>query len=284
MRHTRLLLLRSFFLFSALIMLFTEKADGDSVNSSANVPSLNGVRDSLIRLEDTIVFSLIERAKYPINSAIYNKSARLVKGRLGSLIKFFAKRTEALHAQAGRYDSEEENAFFPKCLPGSLVPSRPSTDVLHPVAKSVNINNDIWDIYINQLVPLFAAKGDDGNYALTAASDLACLQAISRRIHFGKFVAEAKFLDDPQEYTPLIIAKDRDALMKLLTVKEVEEMVKMRVEKKAEIFGQEVTLHGENKGDGNYKIDPSAVARLYEEWVMPLTKEVQVEYLLRRLD
>lgn len=26
------------------------------------------------------------------------------------------------------------------------------------------------------------------------------------------------------------------------------------------------------------------MARLYEKWVMPLTKEVEVEYLLRRLD
>ena len=26
------------------------------------------------------------------------------------------------------------------------------------------------------------------------------------------------------------------------------------------------------------------VAQLYEQWVMPLTKEVEVQYLLRRLD
>ncbi|CAM8958653.1 unnamed protein product [Rhodiola kirilowii] len=122
------------------------------------------------------------------------------------------------------------------------------------------------------------------NYALTAASDLACLQAISRRIHIGKFVAEVKFLDDSQEYTRLIRAKDRNALMRLLTFEAVEKMVKKRVEKKAEIFAQEVTLKGNNNGDAKYKIDPPVVARLYDEWVMPLTKEVEVEYLLRRLD
>uniref|UniRef100_A0A7N0SV51 Chorismate mutase n=1 Tax=Kalanchoe fedtschenkoi TaxID=63787 RepID=A0A7N0SV51_KALFE len=260
------------------------KAESVSVNDSASAVSLDGVRDALIRLEDTIVFSLIERAQYPINSAMYDESAGLVAGQRGSLIKFFMKRTEALQAEAGRYESEEENAFFPDCLPCSLVPSRRSTSVLHPVAKMVNINKDIWDVYINRLLPLFAAQGDDGNYALAAASDLTCLQAISRRIHYGKFVAEAKFLDDSQEYTRLIRARDRNGLMKLLTVEAVEKMVKLRVEKKAETFGQEVTLDPINNGSGNYKIDPLVVARLYEEWLIPLTKEVEVEYLLRRLD
>ena len=33
------------------------------------------------------------------------------------------------------------------------------------------------------------------------------LQAISRRIHYGKFVAEVKFRDSPQEYEPLIRAQ-----------------------------------------------------------------------------
>lgn len=77
--------------------------------------------------------------------------------------------------------------------------------------------------------------------------------------------------------------QDRDALMKLLTFENVEEMVKKRVAKKAKTFGQEVTL-SEDEYNGKYKVDPAIVSRLYEEWVMPLTKHVQVEYLLRRLD
>ncbi|GKU87372.1 hypothetical protein SLEP1_g1778 [Rubroshorea leprosula] len=138
-------------------------------------------------------------------------------------------------------------------------------------------------MYFNQLLPLFVAPGDDGNYASTAASDLQCLQALSRRIHYGKFVAEVKFRNSSQEYEPAIHAKDKDALMKLLTFEQVEEMVKKRVEKKAKVFGQEVTL-GNNATDGKYKVDPSVVGRLYGDWVMPLTKDVEVDYLLRRLD
>lgn len=70
--------------------------------------------------------------------------------------------------------------------------------------------------------------------------------------------------------------------MELLTSESVEEMVRKRVEKKAMVFGQEVSL--DPKVKGKYKVDPSVVSGLYQKWIIPLTKIVQVEYLLRRLD
>ena len=79
--------------------------------------------------------------------------------------------------------------------------------------------------------------------------------------------------------------QDSKRLMEILTYPAVEEAVKKRVEMKAKAFGQEVTMEGEIDGtDPVYKIRPTLVADLYGEWIMPLTKEVQVQYLLRRLD
>lgn len=79
--------------------------------------------------------------------------------------------------------------------------------------------------------------------------------------------------------------------MKLLTFVDVEEKVKKRVEEKAMVFGQEVSLVDNANTKTNqpnvsekYKVDPLTISRLYGEWIMPLTKLVQVEYLLRRLD
>lgn len=37
------------------------------------------------------------------------------------------------------------------------------------------------------------APGDDFNYGSAATLDVQCLQALSQRIHYGKWVAEAKF-------------------------------------------------------------------------------------------
>lgn len=245
--------------------------------------TLETVRDSLIREEDTIIFSLIERAKYPINVGAYDKTKTAIPECSDSLVEFIIKETEAAHAKCGRYENPEEHPFFPDDLPTSLVPAFNFPKILHPAAASINVNSTLWQVYFAQLLPLITVPGDDGNYASTAVSDLACLQALSRRIHYGKFVAEVKFKESPQEYEPAIRSQDRDALMKLLTFESVEERVKRRVAKKTMLFGQEVSLN-DNCDEKKLKIDPAVVSRLYEEWVMPLTKLVEVEYLLRRLD
>ncbi|XP_052186945.1 chorismate mutase 2 [Diospyros lotus] len=261
----------------------------DSRPSGSSNLTLESVRNSLIRQEDTIIFSLIERAKYPSNPALYDQASG-AGGLACSMAEFFVKESEAIQAKIGRYESPEETPFFPDHLPPLLVPPRDYPQILHPAGASININKDIWDVFFNKLLPLFVSKGDDGNYVPTAASDLQCLQALSRRIHYGKFVAEVKFLEAPGEYRPAIQAQDRDALMNLLTFKSVEEGVKRRVEKKAMVFGNELCLdeNEEKKCEadekGKYTVEPSVVSRLYGEWVMPLTKHVQVEYLLRRLD
>jgi len=84
--------------------------------------------------------------------------------------------------------------------------------------------------------------------------------------------------------------QDSNSLMDLLTFKAVEEKVKKRVEKKARTFGQDVTLEvnaGKQQvtaSDSECKVDPTVLSKLYDQWVMPLTKDVEVEYRLRRLD
>nr|AFK41827.1 unknown [Lotus japonicus] len=253
-------------------------------SNPGNVYTLESVRKGLVRQEDTIVYGLIDRARFPLNSHTYEENYSKIPGFCGSLVEFVVQNTEAVQAKAGRYQNPEENAFFPEHFPLSIVPSYPFTQILHPGAASININKSIWKKYFDELLPILVASGGDGNYAQTAASDLSLLQAISRRIHYGKFVAEVKFRESPQDYEPLIRAKDREGLMKLLTFESVEEMVRKRVEKKAMVFGQDVGLNGDDEKKVKRKFDPSVASRSYQKWIIPLTKEVQVEYLLRRLD
>lgn len=47
-------------------------------------------------------------------------------------------------------------------------------------------------------------------------------QALSKRIHYGMFVAEAKFRKQTAEYTELIRRQDADAILQLLTDRAVE--------------------------------------------------------------
>ncbi|TYG67269.1 hypothetical protein ES288_D05G064900v1 [Gossypium darwinii] len=247
--------------------------------------TLESVRDSLIRQEDSIVFSLIERAKFPLNAPTYDPSYFSMPGSYGSLVELVVKQTEAVQAKAGRYENPEEHPFFPDDLPPSQVPPHKYPRVLNPAAVFVNVNKKIWDVYFNKLLPLFVAPGDDGIYASTAARDLECLQVLSRRIHYGKLVAEVKFRDEWKHYEPAIRARDKKTLMDLLTAPAVEKAVKKRVAKKASIFGQEVKVGDDSdENKGKYKVDPAVVSRFYGDWVIPLTKDVEVQYLLHRLD
>ncbi|KAI3417202.1 Chorismate mutase [Psidium guajava] len=246
---------------------------------------LEGIRLSLIRQEDSIIFGLLERAQYCYNAETYDPHAFSVDGFDGSLVEFILKETEKLHGQVGRYKSPDEYPFFPDDLPDPMLPPLQYPQVLHPSADSININGKVWQMYFRDLLPRLVSEGDDGNYGSTAVCDTTCLQALSKRIHYGKFVAEAKFQAAPDDYKAAIIAQDRDRLMDMLTYPAVEEAVKKRVEMKAKTFGQEVIVDVEgDEADPAYKIEPILIADLYGDWIMPLTKEVQVEYLLRRLD
>ncbi|KAG4165518.1 hypothetical protein ERO13_A13G079600v2 [Gossypium hirsutum] len=261
------------------------------VDESENL-TLNSIRQSLIRQEDSIICSLLERAQYCYNPDTYNQDAFSMDGFHGSLslVEFMVWETERLHAQVGRYKSPDEHPFFPSYLSEPMLPplQYPKFNVSSPNASISCLTKSSTDIItLMKLLPRLVKAGDDGNCGSTAVCDTMCLQALSKRIHYGKFVAEAKFRESPKTYEDAIRAKDRSRLMELLTYETVETAVKKRVDMKTKTYGQELNFQLNGVAavpDPVYKIEPSLVADLYGDWIMPLTKEVQVEYLLRRLD
>ncbi|ONM37682.1 Chorismate mutase 1 chloroplastic [Zea mays] len=246
----------------------------------SEILTLDSIRQVLIRLEDSIIFGLLERAQFCYNADTYDSNAFHMDGFGGSLVEYMVRETEKLHAQVGRYKSPDEHPFFPEDLPEPRLPPMQYPRVMHVLGSQMLL---MMTAFVS-LSPL-VKKGSDGNAGSSALCDTTCLQALSKRIHYGKFVAEAKFQESPEAYMPAIIAQDRDQLMHLLTYETVERAIEHRVEAKAKIFGQEVNIGVEDNGSPPvYKIVPSLVAELYSYRIMPLTKEVQIAYLLRRLD
>lgn len=97
----------------------------------------------------------------------------------------------------------------------------------------------------------------------------------------GKFIAESKFRDDPEEYTRLALANDREGINELLTNRAVEKKLLERLRHKALVYGQ--TLDQEQEGtSAHLRVPVETVVELYERWVIPLTKEVEVDYLIVR--
>ncbi|TPX44526.1 chorismate mutase [Synchytrium endobioticum] len=243
--------------------------------------SLSKIRDVLIRSEDTIIFALIERAQFTHNPVIYRPAAFALNGYAGSFLSWFLLETESVHAKVRRYTSPDEHPFSPPdALPAPILAALDYPHVLHP--NTININARVHDVYVQEIVPAIAAAGDDLNYGSAATRDIDALQALSRRIHYGKFVAEAKFGGpEHDKYVALIKAQDRAAILELLTDRDVEAKLLARLEKKAMAYGQDPESAETSK---NYKVRPEVVRRVYEQFVIPLTKVVEVEYLLRRLD
>ncbi len=235
---------------------------------------LAGIRQALIRLEETIIFSLIERAQFCRNALVYRKGG--LGPALGdeSLLDFMLHECERSHAKVRRYTSPDEHPFFHD-LPDPILPPLAYDQVLAP--GKININPRIRVVYENEIVPLICPPGDDRQYGSSAVNDVGLLQGLSKRIHYGKFVAESKCRASPGLFVPLIQARDTAGLLAAITDPAVETAVLERVLRKAHTYTRELEPEA-----GFHTVDPETVRDIYARWVIPLNKEVQVLYLLQR--
>jgi chorismate mutase len=103
------------------------------------------------------------------------------------------------------------------------------------------------------------------------------------------FVSESKFREAPHKFIPHILAQppNTEALAGLITKPAVEAALLIRLGNKAEIYGQELDPQGKlrKKGetqdgaagnDAETRLDTDEVVALYRDWVIPLTKDVEV--------
>lgn len=77
------------------------------VDESENL-TLDSIRHSLLRQEDSIIFSLLERAQYSYNANTYDHDAFSVDGFHGSLVEFMVRETEKLQAQVISFPREKK--------------------------------------------------------------------------------------------------------------------------------------------------------------------------------
>ena len=94
----------------------------------------------------------------------------------------------------------------------------------------------------------------------------------------GKFVSESKFRQNPAAFIPHIQRGETESLTALITNPEVERRLLIRLRKKAMLYAQDFAHDGEpvSSGTSKGKIDVDCVVDLYESYIIPLTKEVEV--------
>lgn len=312
-----------------------------------DVLSLESIRSSLIRQEETIVFALIERSQYRHNPIVYQhggfgdlgtplgstqpppvaQEPDEVDGKsnLLSFCEYMLIGTEVLHWGVRRYTSPEENAFFPNRLPketntnSKLLPPLDYPPLLDETLD-INFNSILLKRFVSEIIPAITSEGDDEQHGSSVINDMNVLQALSKRVHYGKFVAESKYRSDPEAYQKLVSEDDVDGVMKLLTNEKVEQKVLRRARLKAATYGREPLLSdfppiaGDEKGsttsivaaaaaaavvaaveaigeenlsskdssNSSTKVDPAIIESVYRDIIIPLTKVIEVAYLFRR--
>ena len=287
--------------------------------SNLDVYSLDSVRSTLIRQEETIIFALIERAQYRRNKKIYDsRNSNLTNSNDDpiSFLEWMFIETEKLHAKVRRYTSPEEHPFFPDFLPSPILPALQYPEILKQETADINVNAEIMKWYIGGVIERLCEEGDDEQHGSSVLCDITAMQAISRRIHFGKFVAgtsvcfrqyyltsyivishhistetntESKFRGDPEGYIELTRQNDVAGILKLLTDVGVEKKVLRRAHLKASTYGRDISVttlsssgHSRNAQEQTMKVDPMAIVELYRDMIIPLTKDIEVRYLFRR--
>ncbi|EKJ73919.1 hypothetical protein FPSE_05880 [Fusarium pseudograminearum CS3096] len=184
---------------------------------AAHALDLARIRFQLIRsrLEDTITFHLIERVQFALNSTIYAPGAVELPESNLSFLDWYFREQEKLQSLIRRFESPDEYPFFPDALQKPILKPLNYPRILYE--NDVNVNDKIKAFYTEKFLPAVCPdfgreeRGESQeNYGSTATCDIACLQALSRRIHFGKFVAESKFRSEQEKYIRLIKAEDRE--------------------------------------------------------------------------
>lgn len=217
------------------------------------------------RLEDTITFHLIERVQFPLNATIYKPGGVHIPDSDLSLFDWMLREQERLQSLVRRYQSPDEYPFFPDVLQTPILKPLEYPNILHP--NNVDVNKEIKQKYIDVILPRVCQgfrREDRGekqeNYGSAATCDVVCLQALSRRIHFGKFVAESKFQEQTEKFVALIRAEDRKGIHAAITDDVVEAKVLERLRLKAKTYGTDPSTGAE----GQLKINVGAVVGMYK--------------------
>ena len=136
---------------------------------------------------------------------------------------------------------------------------------LLPKGININRNKEIKKIYLEK-IPFFCEKGNDNKYSAAALWDIKCLQDLSRRIHLGILIAELKYKQDPKGYINLIKNKNTKEIIKKLRDARIEKQVLDRLKEKSKKYG----------------FNSKFIYNLYKNHIIPLTIDVEVEYLFKR--
>jgi chorismate mutase len=229
------------------------------------------IRDRLIELEDIIIKGLWERSNYKQNLPIYEHNAEQFKYKNnyeGTYFDFMFKQIENVHSIAGRYNCFDERPFY-KGLQECQVTREYNSQIPEEIlkfSKKINFSPWIKIAYLNFITEL-CEEGEDAHYGDSILSDIFNLQAVSKRIHYGILVMEAKYKDNQTQYDELLTQNNDIAIGSALKNVSVEQKVLQRVREKSIKTG--------------FK-KPGIVVKFFKNCIIPMTIQVELDYIFSK--
>ncbi|KAE8231120.1 hypothetical protein CF326_g3872 [Tilletia indica] len=240
----------------------------DPSSPPANYLTLTLIRNVLERMEDLIIFALIQRSQYPYDPALY-----LPHGKSPSALKWFLEKEEGVLALTGQWQLPDQVPFTSlQKLPQPIYSPLPSyPTVLNGSASQINLNKALKRAYLNSTLPslnlTITTTTPSPVPGPTLNTDASVLHLLSSRIYLGRYVAESKYVSNSTAFADPIRTRNTTMLNLLVTNRTVEDANVQRVQLKAVSYGA-----------------PSeAVGGLYRDVLIPLTKEVEVSFILSYL-
>lgn len=185
---------------------------------------------------------------------------------------YVLREQERLQSRVRRYQSPDEHPFFPDAVETPILQPLQYPKILHE--NDVNVNETIKKRYVTEILPEVCPpprrEGHSGetqeNFGSASTCDVNCLQALSRRIHYGKFVAESKFRKEPERFVKMIKEKDLKGIDAAITDSAVEKKVLERLALKVKTYG---TDPASPPNQSEPKIDVESVVSMYKVSLLP---------------
>jgi chorismate mutase len=124
-------------------------------------------------------------------------------------------------------------------------------------------------LYVNTLLPALCEAGADEDRRKCIAADANCMNALVQRLNLSVHVAALKLEEIPEALRLPLMNRDPVLLEKAITNHTVE----------AEVIARILDMSRGQRADDQL---PERVARIYETWVIPISRKIQVHDLLAK--
>jgi len=246
---------------------------------------ISEIRNLLRECENSIIFAMLERARWKSNRSayIYSDANDNTNHDVNddSLFNRMLIGTELVHAKLGRYACPEEHPFTEIVVGDTFTNKIVLTNYkignyLDKRHSSINLNKTVLEEYFKTVLPKITEEGEDENLGSAVTADINLLQAISRRIHLGKLVAQAKYNSEKDWYRQ---PRSQIEIYDKLTNQRVEDAILERLGKKLKNFTCDTSS---SLLQLNFDID--VLKYIYRDFIIPTTKQVQISYFRLLLD